>query len=225
MHMKNKNKLSKEVGGRLRDWRENYPTRDNKKLTQKELAVMLGTVKQTVGMWERGEALPPTEYLPKLASVFNVTCDEILTGTPANYVKVTNEMGLNRKAIHAFIRWRKGVSSSIYGGTEVERQSLIDERVEELSNALASPKLLNYLADFLHTKPVEKGYYFGLNGNAAHDAFVNLECSPDAYASMLLAQIALMLENERRGGSGLRPYSPYKQRIEEAAAKVLESGI
>lgn len=52
--------------------------RKEKKITQPELANMLGVTFSTVSAWEVGKAQPSYEILTKLAQYFNVTTDYLL---------------------------------------------------------------------------------------------------------------------------------------------------
>ncbi|HKM34213.1 MAG TPA: helix-turn-helix transcriptional regulator [Lachnospiraceae bacterium] len=51
-------------------------------LTQDELAISLGVTKASVSKWETGLSYPDILMLPKLASFFNVSIDELLNYTP-----------------------------------------------------------------------------------------------------------------------------------------------
>ena len=59
-------------GDRLKELRK------EKKITQPELANMLGVTFSTVSAWEVGKAQPSYEILTKLAQYFNVTTDYLL---------------------------------------------------------------------------------------------------------------------------------------------------
>ena len=52
--------------------------RQQKNITQEELANQLGITKQSVGKWERGEGYPDITLLPKIALYFGITVDELL---------------------------------------------------------------------------------------------------------------------------------------------------
>ncbi len=55
-------------------------TRKNLGMTQQQLADKLNVTFQSVSKWENGTAYPSTEILFDLATVFNVTVDEVLRG-------------------------------------------------------------------------------------------------------------------------------------------------
>lgn len=52
--------------------------REDKDLTQAQIAQLLGTTKNQIGKYERGEQELPIRHLIKLASFYNVSTDYIL---------------------------------------------------------------------------------------------------------------------------------------------------
>lgn len=56
--------------------------RHEKKITQDELAEFLGVTKASVSKWETKQSFPDILLLPKLASFFDVTVDELLGYEP-----------------------------------------------------------------------------------------------------------------------------------------------
>ena len=55
--------------------------RENKKITQKELAKLINVAESTVSMYERGEREPSFEIAVRLANLFNVSIDYLLGRT------------------------------------------------------------------------------------------------------------------------------------------------
>jgi len=55
-----------------------FELRNEKSWTQEELAEKVGVHFQSIGRWERGEALPGAEEILKLAQAFSVTADFLL---------------------------------------------------------------------------------------------------------------------------------------------------
>ena len=53
--------------------------RQSKDLTQEQLADMLGVTAQAVSKWERGESMPETALLPKLAQILDTSIDELFS--------------------------------------------------------------------------------------------------------------------------------------------------
>ena len=54
--------------------------RTNAKLTQLQLAEMLNYSDKAVSKWERGEAIPDIRVLTKIAEIYGVTLDDIVSG-------------------------------------------------------------------------------------------------------------------------------------------------
>ena len=52
--------------------------RRSRDMTQDELAAKLGVTFQTVSRWENGGSYPDIEFLPAIASIFEVTVDHLL---------------------------------------------------------------------------------------------------------------------------------------------------
>ena len=60
---------------------ENLKTlRINKGFTQEELAARLNVVRQTVSKWEKGQSVPDSEMLVRLAEIFEVPVSQLLGG-------------------------------------------------------------------------------------------------------------------------------------------------
>lgn len=56
-----------------------YDLRKNAKLTQEELADKIGVTDKAISKWENGSSLPTTENLRKLANIFDISVDALLT--------------------------------------------------------------------------------------------------------------------------------------------------
>ena len=65
-----------------------YTQRKKIGLTQEGLGRKLNVTNKAVSKWETGETLPDIQLLPELASVLNVTIDELLTQTKPEVEKV-----------------------------------------------------------------------------------------------------------------------------------------
>lgn len=52
--------------------------REQKGLTQTELAKMLGITRSSVNAWEMGISVPSTQYIVELATIFKVSSDFLL---------------------------------------------------------------------------------------------------------------------------------------------------
>ena len=57
------------------------PMRERSGMTQAEVAERLGLRQTSVSMWETGDAFPRAEMLPKIASLYGCTIDDLLQRT------------------------------------------------------------------------------------------------------------------------------------------------
>ncbi|MDD6133267.1 MAG: helix-turn-helix transcriptional regulator [Selenomonadaceae bacterium] len=73
--------------------------RNDRHLSQRALADIIGVSQQTVGSWEVGRTSPDNEMLKKLASFFNVSVDYLLgrTGEPHTIAKGSSSTDLTPK--------------------------------------------------------------------------------------------------------------------------------
>lgn len=60
------------IAERIKDLRE------QKNLTQSNLAKLLGITRSSVNAWEMGISVPSTQYVVELANIFNVSTDFLL---------------------------------------------------------------------------------------------------------------------------------------------------
>lgn len=61
-------------------------------MSQEELASLLEVSRQSVSKWETGASVPDVEKLIKLAQLFGVTLDELVTGVRPEPVEVRNSL-------------------------------------------------------------------------------------------------------------------------------------
>ena len=66
--------MNESIGNRISKYRK------EKGLTQEELANHMGVSPQAVSKWENDQTCPDISALPKLAQLFGVTVDELLSG-------------------------------------------------------------------------------------------------------------------------------------------------
>ena len=71
--------------------------RTQARLTQLQLAEKLNYSDKAVSKWERGEAIPDIRVLIKLAEIYNITVDDILTDSAAKKVKPKMHIGKKRR--------------------------------------------------------------------------------------------------------------------------------
>ena len=73
--------------------------RTNARLTQLQLAEKLNYSDKAVSKWERGEAIPDIRVLIKLAEIYNITVDDILSPQSSKTVKPKMNIGKKRLLI------------------------------------------------------------------------------------------------------------------------------
>ena len=100
--------------------------RKSKGLTQEELALQLGVVRQTISKWEKGLSVPDSEMLIELSEQFNVPVSALLGDTiePADkedMVKILSEKLalINEQLANAAERKRKITRSLSFAGIAV----------------------------------------------------------------------------------------------------------
>lgn len=73
--------------------------REDKDLTQKELANIFNTTQRTISNWESGRNEPPYEMLKKYSKYFDVSIDYILgmTSNSKIYSNIKNQLNINGK--------------------------------------------------------------------------------------------------------------------------------
>lgn len=79
--------------------------RKERKLTQNELATMLGVTDKSVSKWENGKCLPDVSLYKKLCEILDITLNEFFIGErieEKNYRKVADENLLNALENSAF---------------------------------------------------------------------------------------------------------------------------
>lgn len=78
--MLNKTDELQQIGSRL------SVCRQNRNMTQEELADRIGVTPQAISKWERGLSLPDTSMLPDLARMLEVSADDLLGISPQSAV-------------------------------------------------------------------------------------------------------------------------------------------
>jgi len=94
-----------ETGTKLKKLRE------KKRISQEELAHLLGVSQVTVGKWEQGSSIKH-EYIKKLADVFEIPADYLLE---EKEVKIVNNTDNKENSINAFEITIKTPNSVIEG--------------------------------------------------------------------------------------------------------------
>lgn len=75
---------------RVKDYRK------NKKISQEQLANMMGITRQSVSKWELGQAYPDTEKLIELSKLIGITVDELLKSSDKeNTETISDDSSIN----------------------------------------------------------------------------------------------------------------------------------
>lgn len=88
--------------------------REQRGLTQKELADQLHVVRQTVSKWEKGHSVPDADMVLKLADFFGVSTDELL-GVEAPEPMNLDELSLQTAVLNAQIQAQNERFDNIMG--------------------------------------------------------------------------------------------------------------
>ena len=113
--------------------------RKSKGWTQAQLAAKLNLSDKTVSKWEMGLGLPSIEFFPKLAEIFSVTCDYLLTGKKSEVI--TSELELCVKNNHVeraveLARKRDDDGKNVFDyAVEYENIEIIEELFKIYSNS------------------------------------------------------------------------------------------
>jgi len=118
--------MRQEIGKRLR------LIRDKKGITQTELGEKLGIQFQHVSKYERGETVPTWENLIKLAELFDININWLLTGKGKMFLSPINYSHTGEKTLQ-IVR-------------DIESDSQIEEIVKELQNDF---DLKNLIYDYI----------------------------------------------------------------------------
>ena len=70
--------------------------REEAELTQNEVAEELHVSPQSISKWERGEALPSVEFLPKLAEIYKCKIDDFFNEKISIEVKIPQTMSVDK---------------------------------------------------------------------------------------------------------------------------------
>ncbi len=110
--------------------------RQSKKITQKELAQIVGVSFQTISKWESGSILPDITYLPVLAEYFEVSIDQLMGIVPLTGEEyIAEQTGTGQfweKKLDYLLRTRKSAWNSDYMEFLIEKVWKIDKPVNML---------------------------------------------------------------------------------------------
>ena len=77
--------------------------RDEKGLTQTDLAKQLGITRSSVNAWEMGISVPSTQYIVELANIFKVSTDYLLCVDTSATVSVAGLTEKDVQLVHGII--------------------------------------------------------------------------------------------------------------------------
>lgn len=90
--------------------------RENKKLTQDELAEKLNVTRQAVSNWETEKTQPDIDTLQKIAQILEVSVEELIYGTERKFTTVVNNnvknvtkglsFGAALAMVISFVKWQ-----------------------------------------------------------------------------------------------------------------------
>lgn len=83
-----------EIGARLKQLRE------QKQMTQAQLAEKMNTSREAINLWERGARDMKTGTVCALAKIFDVSCDYILQGIDSCNISTIKTLGISNSAIN-----------------------------------------------------------------------------------------------------------------------------
>ena len=124
------------IGQNLRELREK--TGDHgKKLTQQELANIMGVDKNTVYKWETDKVQLNAEHIVRLADFYEISTDELLRGGKAESLVMMNETGLSDQTINRLRQskewYETGKANDIWDVSKYAKKInlLFDEKIIE----------------------------------------------------------------------------------------------
>lgn len=77
--------------------------RENKGITQTQLAKLLSLTRSSINGWEMGTSIPSTQYIVELAKIYNVTTDYILGMDARNIIAADDLSGEEIRALNSVI--------------------------------------------------------------------------------------------------------------------------
>lgn len=108
-----------DIGKRIKHYRT------SKGMEQNELAKKLRVKRELVSMWENGKRDIKTSNIVMLANIFEISCDELLTGTKPEHVDFRLSTGLSSQAIEKLISINSLVIENI-DPYHIDEYNLID---------------------------------------------------------------------------------------------------
>lgn len=85
--------------------------REQKRITQSELAKQLGITRSSVNAWEMGISVPSTQYVVELAGIFKVSTDYLLCVDKSATISVAGLTEKDIQLVHGIITYLKEKNS------------------------------------------------------------------------------------------------------------------
>lgn len=129
----------KRVGQRIK------AIRQSKGMTLEEFGNLFGATKGNVSLWEKGSSLPSNERLPLIAKIGDTTVEELLHGTPQQYINNViyhneSENFVNDKAVEKVVYYYAEKNMSPYNDDE----NIIKKYNDYFLNQSAEDFLIDY---------------------------------------------------------------------------------
>lgn len=77
-----------------------YELRKKKNISQEEAAEKLGVTRQTISKWETDQSLPDFDKIVPLCALYEITTDELLTGSSPTKKEHQEEKGLEKEPVN-----------------------------------------------------------------------------------------------------------------------------
>lgn len=104
------------IGENLRDLRDRKSEDQGRKITQTDVAAVMGVEKNTVWKWEHDKVQLSADQIVRLADFYQVSTDELLRGGKAESLVMMNETGLSDQTIDR-LRKNKARGNTKYAET------------------------------------------------------------------------------------------------------------
>lgn len=191
------------IGKRLEELRQ------DKGLSQEELADALHMSRSALNMRERGERGLSCEDADQVAAFFGISTDELIRGIKPQNTEIHAATGLSDEAIEVL--------------RSIKSDDPTGQAMEAINRAISSRVFLNVLSALLSVQSDERGYYDATL--SPQDGIYRVELSPDSYAAVLEFRLLHTLEAIRTGGNAaLQPYAPARRRDDAVTDQLRAEG-
>lgn len=141
-----------------------YKLRNDKKMTQDELAALTGVSRQSVQKWETGKALPTSDKLLKLSEIFNVTIDYLCKDIAGDPERVAEESGFLASCAKYSARYGDALGIEYRQcedeGKDVKPYKELFEAVEKMPKNAYRAKIADCLFEMISGLPVKSDFPF-----------------------------------------------------------------